>query len=101
MTAPVITEVSSRNSTIVVSFYVPKENQKDPPPADGLYVQRWKASYAAVRQFGGKDSNVRAEVAALNASLAETKWAAATHKSFIVAQYNDPLELYEIWFLYQ
>ncbi|CAJ1932413.1 unnamed protein product [Sphenostylis stenocarpa] len=109
MTAPVISEVSNSggNSSIVVSFYVPKDNQKDPPLANGLHVQRWKPSYVAVRQFGGfvTDTNVWKEVAALNASIAATKWSAATHKSFFVAQYNSPFELFnrvnEIWFLYQ
>jgi len=107
MTAPVTSEVSfSDESSVVVSFYVPKENQKNPPQAKGLTVQRWKSSSVAVRQFGGfvTDSNVRDEVAALNASLAGTKWAATSRKSYIVAQYDSPFKLFnranEIWFLY-
>jgi len=105
MSAPVISEVSNGNS-IVVSLYVPKANQKNPPSADGIKVQRWKASYVAVRQFGGfvTDSNFMTEVAALNGSLAGTKWASKTHNGFFVAQYNAPFEVFnrvnEIWFLY-
>ncbi|WVZ09540.1 hypothetical protein V8G54_014070 [Vigna mungo] len=105
MTFPVISEVSKGNS-IVVSLYVPKANQENPPSADDLKVQRWKASYIAVRQYGRfvKDSDVKTEVAALNASLAATKWAAKTPNAIFVAQYNFPFELYnrvnEIWFLY-
>ncbi|MQL41400.1 heme-binding protein, partial [Escherichia coli] len=53
MTAPVITEVSPSDgpfckSSFVVSFFVPKENQANPPPAKGLHVQRWKTVYVAV-----------------------------------------------------
>ncbi|TKY66341.1 Heme-binding protein 2 [Spatholobus suberectus] len=109
MTAPVASEVSvgGGKSPIVVSLYVPKENQANPPPADGLYVQRWKTIYAAVRQFGGfiTDSNAGEQIAALNASIAGTKWSATVPKSYTVAQYNSPFELFnrvnEIWFLYE
>ncbi|CAK7351683.1 unnamed protein product [Dovyalis caffra] len=116
MTAPVITEVSPSDgpfceSSFTVSFYVPKENQADPPPAKGLHVQRWKPTYVAVRQFSGfvTDSNVGEEAAALQASLADTIWAAAIEKShgvdsatvYTVAQYNSPFEfdnrVNEIW----
>ena len=65
MTAPVITEVSPSDgpfckSSFVVSFFVPKLNQANPPPAKGLRVQRWNNVYVAARQFGGhvNDSNV-------------------------------------------
>ncbi|ESW25381.1 hypothetical protein PHAVU_003G030800 [Phaseolus vulgaris] len=107
MTAPVTSEILSGNSSIVVSFFVPKENQKNPIPADDLTVQRWPASSVAVRQFYGsvKDSDVLPEVAALKASLAGTKWANTPYKSFLVAQYNAPFELFnlvnEIWLLYE
>ncbi|KAJ6751918.1 hypothetical protein OIU85_002344 [Salix viminalis] len=100
MTAPVITEVSPSDgpfceSSFTVSFYVPKENQANPPPAKGLHVQRWKPTYVA-------------EAAALQASLADTIWAAAIEKSlpdsttvYAVAQYNSPFEfdnrVNEIW----
>ncbi|KAF9666631.1 hypothetical protein SADUNF_Sadunf16G0249000 [Salix dunnii] len=115
MTAPVITEVSPSDgpfceSSFTVSFYVPKENQANPPPAKGLHVQRWKTTYVAVRQFKGfvTDSNVGEEAAALQASLADTIWAAAIEKShpdsttvYAVAQYNSPFEfdnrVNEIW----
>lgn len=115
MTAPVITEVSPSDgpfceSSFTVSFYVPKENQANPPPAKGLHVQRWKPTYVAVRQFNGfvTDSNVGEEAAALQASLADTIWAAAIEKSrpdsttvYTVAQYNSPFEfdnrVNEIW----
>ncbi|XP_027355191.1 heme-binding protein 2-like [Abrus precatorius] len=119
MTAPVISEVLPSDgpfceSSFVVSFYVPKENQANPPPAKGLHVQRWKSVYVAVRQFGGfvKDTNVGEEAAALKDSLAGTKWAAAIEKSqsaghasvYTVAQYNAPFEydnrVNEIWFLF-
>lgn len=119
MTAPVISEVSPSDgpfcaSSFVVSFYVPKLNQADPPPAKGLHVQRWKPTYVAVRQFSGfvVDANIGAEAAALDASLVDTKWAAAIAKSrrvehasiYTVAQYNSPFEfdhrVNEIWFLF-
>lgn len=119
MTAPVITEVSPSDgplceSSFVVSFYVPKVNQANPPPAEGLAVQRWKPIYAAVREFGGfvADSDVGVEAAALQASLAGTVWSAAIEKShgadnkstYTVAQYNSPFEfesrVNEIWMLF-
>ncbi|XP_020231127.1 heme-binding protein 2 [Cajanus cajan] len=119
MTGPVISEVLPSDgpfceSSFVVSFYVPKENQANPPPAKGLQVQRWKTVYAAVRQFGGfvKDTDVGEEAAALKASIAGTKWGAAVEKSksaghasvYTVAQYNAPFEydnrVNEIWFLF-
>ncbi|XP_052206440.1 uncharacterized protein LOC127810892 [Diospyros lotus] len=119
MTAPVITEVSPSDgplceSTFVVSFYVPKVNQADPPPAKGLHVQRWGPVYVAVRQFGGHvmDSDVGEEAAALYASLSGTVWSDAIEKShgsevsthYTVAQYNSPFEfknrLNEIWFTF-
>ncbi|XP_020233605.1 heme-binding protein 2 [Cajanus cajan] len=119
MTAPVITEVSPGDgpfceSSFVVSFFVPKENQANPPPAKGLHVQRWNSVYVAARQFGGyvNDSNVGVEAAALRARIAGTSWSRAIDKShkdgrasvYTVAQYNDPLEydhrVNEIWFLF-
>ncbi|MED6150320.1 hypothetical protein PIB30_071205 [Stylosanthes scabra] len=119
MTAPVITEVSPSDgpfceSSFVVSFFVPKENQANPPPAKGLHVQRWEPVHVAVRQFGGfvSDSTVGAEAAALKDSIAGTEWASAIDKSrragqasvYIVAQYNSPFEfddrVNEIWFLF-
>jgi len=119
MTAPVITEVLPSDgpfceSTFVVSFYVPKENQANTPTGKDLQVQRWKTVYVAVRQFGGfvKDSSVGEEAAALKASIAGTKWGAAVEKSkkaghtsvYTVAQYNAPFEydnrVNEIWFLF-
>ncbi|KAE9592854.1 putative SOUL hem-binding protein [Lupinus albus] len=88
MTAPVISEVSPSDgpfckSSFVVSFFVPKVNQANPPPAKDLHAQRWKTVYVAVRQFGGfvTDSNVGVEAAALKASIAGTKWLAAIQKS--------------------
>ncbi|XP_021718868.1 heme-binding protein 2-like [Chenopodium quinoa] len=116
MTAPVITQVSPSDgplceSSFVVSFYVPKENQADPPPAEGLHIQRWDSTYVAVRQFGGfvSDYEVGEVAAALESSLAGSKWAAAIEKaqtenpksSYTVAQYNSPFEIFnrvnEIW----
>lgn len=112
MTAPVITEVTPSDgpfceSSFVVSFYVPKENQADPPPAKGLDIQRWDTTYIAVRQFGGfvSDYQVAEEAAQLQANLAGSKWAAAVQKGassgYIVAQYNSPFEfkdrVNEIW----
>lgn len=117
MTAPVITEVLPSDgpfceSSFVVSFYVPKKNQADPAPAEGLHAQTWKPTYVAVRQFSGfvTDTNVGEEAAALEASLAGTVWSAAIEKSrgdssatvYTVAQYNSPFEfddrVNEIWF---
>lgn len=119
MTAPVLTEVLPSDgpfckSSFVVSFYVPKENQANPPPAKGLNVQRWKTVHAAVRQFDGfvSDSTIGQEAAALKASLAGTQWSAAINKTqsgdhasvYSVAQYNAPFEfdnrVNEIWFLF-
>ncbi|XP_047336479.1 heme-binding protein 2-like [Impatiens glandulifera] len=120
MTAPVMTQVSPSDgplyeSSFVVSFYVPKKNQKNPPPANGLHAQKWKNTHVAVRQFGGfvKDFDVGVEAAALAESIANTKWAAAIGKShaaeptkvFTVAQYNSPFEFFgrvnEIWLTFE
>ncbi|OVA16546.1 SOUL heme-binding protein [Macleaya cordata] len=122
MTAPVITQVSPSDgpicaSSFVVSFYVPKENQADPPPAQGIHVQKWNTKYAAVRQFSGfvsGDSEVGEEAAALHDSLAGSIWSSAVDKSratdptksaYIVAQYNSPFEfenrVNEIWMMFE
>ncbi|KAM7260561.1 hypothetical protein ACFE04_011234 [Oxalis oulophora] len=119
MTSPVISQVSPGDgpiceSSFTVSFYVPKKNQANPPPAKGLHVQKWGTKYAAVRQFSGfvTDSNVGEEAATLQASLYDTKWADAIAKShgddsksvYTVAQYNSPFEfknrVNEIWMLF-
>uniref|UniRef100_A0A5B7CCI3 Putative heme-binding protein 2-like n=1 Tax=Davidia involucrata TaxID=16924 RepID=A0A5B7CCI3_DAVIN len=119
MTAPVITQVSPSDgpfcaSSFVVSFYVPKVNQANPPPAKGLHAQKWGPIYVAVRQFSGfvSDSDVGEEAAALNASLEGSVWAAAIDKShaadpttvYTVAQYNSPFEfdsrVNEIWLMF-
>ncbi|GLT25040.1 hypothetical protein SLA2020_001950 [Shorea laevis] len=119
MTAPVLTKVSPGDgplceSTFSISFYIPKQNQANPPPAEGLHVRSWKPIFAAVRQFSGfvTDSNVGEEAAALQASLVGTVWGDAIAKSqgagatsgYTVAQYNSPFEfenrVNEIWFLF-
>ncbi|KAK9266477.1 hypothetical protein L1049_021389 [Liquidambar formosana] len=119
MTAPVISQVSASDgpfckSSFVVSFYVPKENQANPPPAKGLHAQKWESVYAAVRQFSGfvSDPDVGEEAAALHASLAGSVWSAAIEKSsaadptsvYTVAQYNSPFEyedrVNEIWMMF-
>lgn len=120
MTAPVLTRVSPSDgpfcaSSFVVSFYVPEKNQADPPPAEGLSVQRWAgARYAAVRRFGGfvADSDVGEQAAMLDASLQGTRWAAPVSDgrradaatAYTVAQYNSPFEfsgrVNEIWMLF-
>lgn len=119
MTAPVITQVKPSDgpfcsSSFVVSFYVPKKNQPNPPPAKGLQLQKWGKTYVAVRQFSGfvVDDDVPTEAAALSASVAGTKWEAAINKSqaagnttiYTVAQYNSPFEfknrVNEIWFTF-
>ncbi|GAB2293170.1 hypothetical protein Dimus_027378 [Dionaea muscipula] len=118
MTAPVLTRITPSDgpfceSSFVISFYVPKDNQANPPPAEGLHVEKWKKNelYVAVRQFGGfvTDSNIVEEAAALQASLAGTKWSGivnnfnGTTSVYNVAQYNSPFEFQdrvnEIWFL--
>ncbi|TYG81926.1 hypothetical protein ES288_D01G044200v1 [Gossypium darwinii] len=118
MTAPVITEVLPSDgpfceSSFRISFYLPKVNQANPPPAEGLHIQKWKSTYLAVRQFSGfvTDYNVGVEAAALEASLADTVWSPAIKKSqkeettsvYLVAQYNSPFEfsgrVNEIWML--
>lgn len=119
MTAPVLSEVLPSDgpfceSSFVVSFYVPKKNQENPPPAEGLHLQTWKPKYVAVRQFSGfvSDYNIGEEAAALQASLAGTIWSAAIDKShaadhtsaYTVAQYNSPFEfdhrVNEIWMIF-
>ncbi|KAL8510653.1 hypothetical protein ACS0TY_017462 [Phlomoides rotata] len=119
MTGPVISEVKPSDgpfcaSSFTVSFYVPKENQKNAPTAKGLHLQRWGPTYIGVRQFGGfvADVDVGKEAAALYASVAGTPWADAIDKShagdvstnYIVAQYNSPFEfrnrVNEIWFTF-
>ncbi|KAJ6833279.1 putative heme-binding protein 2 [Iris pallida] len=119
MTAPVITQVSPSDgpfcaSSFVVSFYVPKKNQADTPPAEGLHVQRWGVMYAAVRQFGGfvSDDSIGGEAAALYSDLAGSHWASAVDKGrsadptsdYTVAQYNSPFEfsgrVNEIWMMF-
>ncbi|PIA36069.1 hypothetical protein AQUCO_03400164v1 [Aquilegia coerulea] len=118
MTAPVLTQVSPSDGpfcvSFVVSFYVPKVNQADPPPAKGLHVQKWSTKYAAVRQFTGfvKDSDIGVEAAALHESLVASSWADIVDKgqatsppsTYIVAQYNSPFEfenrVNEIWMMF-
>ncbi|XP_004511094.2 uncharacterized protein [Cicer arietinum] len=117
MAGPVLSEVIPSDGSFfkysyIVSFYVPKKNQANPPPAKGLQVQRWKNVYAAVRQFSGfvNDKNVAEQAAALKDSINGTKWLSAIEKShkasnFSVAQYNSPIELFnrvnEIWLLFE
>ncbi|KAI9083121.1 hypothetical protein K1719_034854 [Acacia pycnantha] len=89
MTAPVVTEVApsdgpSSDYLFVVSFYVPRKNQANPPPASSVIVGRVKPVYdAAVRKFSGfvRDNNVGEQVAALKASIAGTEWSSAIEKS--------------------
>lgn len=119
MTVPVIAQVKPSDgpfcsSSFVVSFYVPKKNQPNPPPAQGLQLQKWGKTYVAVRQFSGfvVDDDIPTEAAALSASVAGTKWEAAINKSqaadnttiYTVAQYNSPSEfknrVNEIWFTF-
>ncbi|KAF9606751.1 hypothetical protein IFM89_028127 [Coptis chinensis] len=119
MTGPVLTEIVPSDgpfcaSSFLVSFYVPKLNQADPPPAKGLHVQKWGKKYAAVRQFSGfvQDSDVGVEAAALHESLLGSKWSDVVEKgkstsppsSYIVAQYNSPFEfenrVNEIWMVF-
>ncbi|KAL5702633.1 hypothetical protein ACHQM5_027828 [Ranunculus cassubicifolius] len=116
MTAPVLTQIAPSDgpfceSTFTVSFYVPQVNQANPPPAEGLHVQKWGTTFVAVRQFGGfvKDSDIGEEAAALHDSLVASKWSDVVEKgeatvlpaSYIVAQYNSPFEftnrVNEIW----
>lgn len=122
MTAPVITQVSPSDgpfcaSSFVVSFYIPKENQANPPPAKGLHIKRWNTKYAAVRQFSGfisSDTEVGEQAAELHASLADSKWSSIVDKSreadptkstYTVAQYNSPFEfenrVNEIWMVFE
>lgn len=116
MTGPVISEVKPSDgpfcaSSFVVSFYIPKENQPNPPSAEGLNLQKWGLTYIAVKQFDGfvADEDLGEEAAALYASVAGTVWGNAIAKShageaatdYIVAQYNSPFEfrnrVNEIW----
>ncbi|WOK97184.1 heme-binding protein 2 [Canna indica] len=116
MTAPVITQISPSDgpfcaSSFVVSFYVPKKNQANPPPAEGLHLQKWGVKYAAVRQFGGfvSDGSIGREAGALYSSLEGSSWFNAVNKgdptsTYTVAQYNSPFEftgrVNEIWMMF-
>ncbi|KAL5731915.1 hypothetical protein ACHQM5_004596 [Ranunculus cassubicifolius] len=87
MTAPVLTQIAPSDgpfceSTFTVSFYVPQVNQANPPPAEGLHVQKWGTTFVAVRQFGGfvKDSDIGEEAAALHDSLVASKWSDVVEK---------------------
>lgn len=115
MTCPVLIDVTPSTgplckSSFIVSFYVPKLNQPNPPTAKGLHERKWGPTYAAVRRFGGfaDDSNIGKEAAALKASLSGSNWGSAIEKSrvskkstYIVAGYNSPFEyqdrVNEIW----
>ncbi|XP_051114964.1 uncharacterized protein LOC127240363 [Andrographis paniculata] len=115
MTGPVKTQVKPSDgpfcaSSFIVSFYIPKKNQKNPPTAKGLHVEDWGVTYIAVRQFGGfvMDEDLGREAAALYASLSGTVWANAIGKEiteYIVTQYNSPFEFQnrvnEIWFPFE
>ncbi|EPS74610.1 hypothetical protein M569_00148, partial [Genlisea aurea] len=114
MTGPVLTQVKPSDgpfctSSFVVSFYVPKANQQNPPPAEGLHPERWGLTHLAVRQFGGfiADDDLGEEAAALYDGLEGTEWGeavrnAAGSSEYTVAQYNSPFEfrnrVNEIWF---
>lgn len=118
MTAPVMTEVSAgkgpSNESFVVSLYIGKRYQANPPTALGLHPLKWSLKYAAVRQFVGysTDTAVPEEAAALDSSLDGSKWAAAVEKSrnanptvlYTVAQYSAPFRttgrMNEIWMLF-
>ncbi|XP_008783978.2 heme-binding protein 2-like [Phoenix dactylifera] len=119
MTAPVMTEVStskepSSNESFVVSFFIGKRYQANPPSAQGLHLLNWNLKYAAVRQFGGyaTDAGVPEEAAALDVSLRGSKWARAVDESrkanpmvfYTVAQYSAPFRtrgrVNEIWMLF-
>nr|XP_043626673.1 heme-binding protein 2 [Erigeron canadensis] len=119
MTAPVLTEIVPSDgpfckSSFIVSFYVPKKNQANPPPAKDITINKWGPTYVAVRQFGGfvTDSMVGVEAAALSTSLSGTIWSDAIKKThageittvYTVAQYNSPFEfdnrVNEIWFTF-
>ncbi|XP_073283950.1 uncharacterized protein [Primulina huaijiensis] len=112
----VITEVKPSDgpfcaSSLVVGFYVPKDNQANAPSADLLHLQKWGLTYVAVRQFSGfvKDEDVGEEAAALYSNVSGTVWRDAIEKSrsgdnateYIIAQYNSPFEfrnrLNEVW----
>ena len=116
MTAPVLTQVTPSDgpfcaSSFVVSFYVPKFYQGNPPPAKGLHVQKWSTKYVAIRQFGGfvSDDTIAKEAASLYSSLSGSSWGSAVDNgrkadptsSYTVAQYNSPFEfadrVNEIW----
>ena len=76
---------------------MPKKNQLNPPPAEGLHVQKWGVKYTAVRQFGGfvSDDRIGEEAAALYSG---SNWASPVDKDrkadlnsvYTVAQYNSP-----------
>lgn len=110
MTGPVMSQISPSDgpfckSSFVVSFSVPKKNQANPPPAEGLHVQKWQSKFLAVRQFGGfvSDDTIGQQADALLSSLTGSNWASAIDPSeaYAVAQYNSPFEfsgrVNEVW----
>ncbi|KAH7682276.1 SOUL hem-binding protein [Dioscorea alata] len=110
MTGPVMSQISPSDgpfckSSFVVSFSVPKKNQANPPPAEGLHVQKWQSKFLAVRQFGGfvSDDTIGQQADALFSSLTGSNWASAIDPSgaYAVAQYNSPFEfsgrVNEVW----
>jgi len=115
---PYITQVSQNLSTFIVSFFVPKAFQPDPPPGNNLHVQRWDSRYVAVKQISGyvADHKIGKQVAELKASLQGTVWAKAIEKSretggvgsawaYTVAQFSWPFQwsqrVNEIWFPFE
>ncbi|KAJ1692990.1 hypothetical protein LUZ63_009688 [Rhynchospora breviuscula] len=115
----VITQVSPSDgpfcaSSFVMSFYVSKKNQADPPSADGLHLQKWGPMYAAVRQFSGfvSDDFLGEEAFALYLSLQRSNWASTVDQgrkadptsAYTVAQCNSLFEftgrVNEIWMLF-
>lgn len=117
MTAPVVTQVASNNGTtsFVVSFYIPKKHQADPPSAEGLEIQKVGTTYAAITLFPGfvSDTNTGEQVAKLIKSVSETPYGVAINKThtgdpatnYFVGQYNSPSKpvnrTNEIWLTFQ
>ncbi|GAB4846695.1 hypothetical protein Ancab_025701 [Ancistrocladus abbreviatus] len=114
-TAPVLTQVIPDNKPFsklplfVASFYVPKADQADPPPAEGVESQVWEDKSVATKQFGGfvSDYDFGKDAAALEASVPGSEWCSSRVESgrsslgYIVAQYNSPFQtqkrVNEIW----
>lgn len=119
MTRPVLTQVKPCDgpvyaSSYVVSFYIPKNINHNPPRGKGIHLTKQSITYIAIRQLSEflVDDDILKEFDALSASIADTKQAEAIKKCqatnntmiYIVVQYKSPFEfknrVNDIWFTF-